>query len=183
MDASSHGPMGLSLSTLKAVRIYPVSSALPELSIQSLLFALCLQRHSFCHEACRSIRGLPDCTPLAYAMNYLFGFAALLQSALYPLQSSASAHHEIKHSHPAPSPASDYTPYEPTAALLVPRQASTSDTYSCDKSNPCSNGACCGASGYCGYGPTYCGTGIYSLGPGLTFFQATGSYAYHVQGA
>ena len=33
------------------------------------------------------------------------------------------------------------------------------DTYSCGKSNPCSNGACCGISGYCGYGPTYCGSG------------------------
>lgn len=55
------------------------------------------------------------------------------------------------------------------------------DSYSCSSSNPCSNGACCGASGYCGYGricvlnhcsrtmilicligPTYCGTGCLS---------------------
>ncbi|KAE8150566.1 hypothetical protein BDV25DRAFT_172049 [Aspergillus avenaceus] len=34
--------------------------------------------------------------------------------------------------------------------------------YSCSASNPCSNGACCGASGICGYGPTYCGTGCVS---------------------
>jgi hypothetical protein len=32
------------------------------------------------------------------------------------------------------------------------------DDYSCSASNPCSNGACCGASGFCGYGPTYYGT-------------------------
>ena len=32
------------------------------------------------------------------------------------------------------------------------------NTYNCDENNPCSNGACCGKSGYCGYGPTYCGT-------------------------
>ena len=31
------------------------------------------------------------------------------------------------------------------------------DSYSCGKGNPCANGACCGGSGYCGYGPTYCG--------------------------
>ncbi|OGM50923.1 hypothetical protein ABOM_000717 [Aspergillus bombycis] len=34
--------------------------------------------------------------------------------------------------------------------------------YSCSASNPCSNGACCGATGICGYGPTYCGTGCIS---------------------
>lgn len=31
------------------------------------------------------------------------------------------------------------------------------DSYSCGKGKPCSNGACCGGSGYCGYGPKYCG--------------------------
>ena len=56
------------------------------------------------------------------------------------------------------------------------------DAYSCGPGNPCSNGACCGVSGYCGehlslsllhsapyqlfdvvgYGPTYCGTGCTS---------------------
>lgn len=36
------------------------------------------------------------------------------------------------------------------------------DDYSCSASNPCSNGACCGAGGYCGYGSTYCGTGCVS---------------------
>ncbi|RMY88306.1 hypothetical protein D0864_06671, partial [Hortaea werneckii] len=32
------------------------------------------------------------------------------------------------------------------------------DEYQCDANKPCGNGACCGGSGYCGYGPTYCGT-------------------------
>lgn len=36
------------------------------------------------------------------------------------------------------------------------------DDYSCRAGRPCHNGACCGASGYCGYGPTYCGTGCIS---------------------
>lgn len=31
--------------------------------------------------------------------------------------------------------------------------------YSCSKDKPCSNHACCGEGGYCGYGPTYCGDG------------------------
>jgi hypothetical protein len=29
------------------------------------------------------------------------------------------------------------------------------DDYSCSASNPCGNGACCGGSGYCGYGEQY----------------------------
>ncbi|KAF9249765.1 CAZyme family GH18 [Penicillium roqueforti] len=36
------------------------------------------------------------------------------------------------------------------------------DAYACDANTPCSNGACCGAGGYCGYEPTYCGTGCVS---------------------
>lgn len=45
----------------------------------------------------------------------------------------------------------------PSNVILLQR-----DTYQCSSSNPCSNGACCGASGYCGYGPTYCGSGCVS---------------------
>ncbi|KAJ5555613.1 hypothetical protein N7461_004083 [Penicillium sp. DV-2018c] len=36
------------------------------------------------------------------------------------------------------------------------------DPYTCSKDKPCSNGACCGKSGNCGYGPTYCGDGCMS---------------------
>lgn len=55
---------------------------------------------------------------------------------------------------------SDITPYQAIADNpLLPR---TDSSYDCSASNPCSNGACCGASGYCGYGPTYCGTGCVS---------------------
>lgn len=36
------------------------------------------------------------------------------------------------------------------------------DEYSCGPGKPCFNGACCGASGYCGYGSTYCGAGCVS---------------------
>ncbi|KFX92564.1 hypothetical protein V490_05317 [Pseudogymnoascus sp. VKM F-3557] len=35
----------------------------------------------------------------------------------------------------------------------------TDDDYSCNENKPCSNGACCPkATGYCNYGPEYCGT-------------------------
>lgn len=34
--------------------------------------------------------------------------------------------------------------------------------YTCSMKQPCPNGACCGVSGWCGYGPTYCGKGCQS---------------------
>ncbi|OHW99356.1 chitinase [Colletotrichum incanum] len=36
------------------------------------------------------------------------------------------------------------------------------DPYTCGPGRPCSNGACCGASGNCGYAPAYCGAGCLS---------------------
>ncbi|POS72695.1 chitinase [Diaporthe helianthi] len=44
------------------------------------------------------------------------------------------------------------------------RRASTSGQgdYTCAPGKPCSNGACCGESGWCGYSPTYCGDGCQS---------------------
>ncbi len=44
-----------------------------------------------------------------------------------------------------------------SSVSLVRRQ-----DYSCGPGRPCSNGACCGGSGFCGYGPTYCGAGCVS---------------------
>ncbi|KAJ4386833.1 hypothetical protein N0V93_009731 [Gnomoniopsis smithogilvyi] len=50
--------------------------------------------------------------------------------------------------------------------LLTRQTASTNssgqDGYTCGPDSPCSNGACCGESGWCGYGPTYCGDGCQS---------------------
>lgn len=34
--------------------------------------------------------------------------------------------------------------------------------YTCGPGRPCSNGACCGVSGNCGYGKAYCGDGCIS---------------------
>jgi chitinase len=50
---------------------------------------------------------------------------------------------------------------------LAPRQTTTASVggqsdYTCGPDKPCSNGACCGMSGWCGYGPTYCGDGCQS---------------------
>lgn len=36
------------------------------------------------------------------------------------------------------------------------------DDHTCAKGRPCKNGACCGSSGACGYGPVYCGIGCSS---------------------
>ncbi|KAL0950100.1 hypothetical protein HGRIS_010101 [Hohenbuehelia grisea] len=50
------------------------------------------------------------------------------------------------------------------AGLLVALFFSSvfADDFSCSVSKPCSNGACCGVDGFCGYGPTYCGKGCQS---------------------
>jgi chitinase len=45
------------------------------------------------------------------------------------------------------------------SVLLSNASLARRDDYTCSAAAPCSNGACCGASGYCGYGPTYCGAG------------------------
>ncbi|QRW14045.1 chitinase [Ceratobasidium sp. AG-Ba] len=48
------------------------------------------------------------------------------------------------------------------ATLAIFLNGVYADDYSCSSSKPCPNGACCGASGFCGYGPTYCGAGCQS---------------------
>lgn len=48
------------------------------------------------------------------------------------------------------------TPFAP-ASLSLAVVAATEGDYSCGENNPCSNGACCAKSGYCGYGEKYCG--------------------------
>ncbi|KAH7173118.1 glycosyl hydrolases family 18-domain-containing protein [Fusarium flagelliforme] len=45
------------------------------------------------------------------------------------------------------------------ASTLLARE---DDPYACNATKPCSNGACCGKSGVCGFGPTYCGKGCTS---------------------
>ena len=56
---------------------------------------------------------------------------------------------------------SSFNGYE-THGMSNVSELSRRDDYSCGPGNPCSNGACCGVSGYCGYGSTYCGTGCTS---------------------
>jgi hypothetical protein len=40
--------------------------------------------------------------------------------------------------------------------------SASSTDFTCGPNKPCANGACCGASGWCGYEPKYCGTGCQS---------------------
>ncbi|RYP44871.1 hypothetical protein DL768_008713 [Monosporascus sp. mg162] len=40
--------------------------------------------------------------------------------------------------------------------------AASSSDFTCGPRKECSNGACCGVDGWCGYGPTYCGDGCQS---------------------
>jgi chitinase len=49
-------------------------------------------------------------------------------------------------------------------ASLESRQSAATgqNGYHCSLDSPCQNGACCGISGWCGYGPTYCGDGCLS---------------------
>jgi hypothetical protein len=63
---------------------------------------------------------------------------------------SANTHHHNHHHHKHQMPSS-------SQSALIRRE-----DYSCDKERPCANGACCGPSGFCGYGPASCGTGCVS---------------------
>lgn len=66
------------------------------------------------------------------------------------------------------------TPTAPSSALHVRDTTVANDAifafsnitrrqdYTCGPGRPCSNGACCGASGNCGYGDKYCGDGCTS---------------------
>ncbi|EHK22022.1 glycoside hydrolase family 18 protein [Trichoderma virens Gv29-8] len=47
-------------------------------------------------------------------------------------------------------------------ALANTTPAAGQDDFTCGPNKPCSNGACCGESGWCGYGLTYCGKGCQS---------------------
>lgn len=46
--------------------------------------------------------------------------------------------------------------------LLSPVERGGSPSYSCSAKKPCSNGSCCGPSGFCGFSDTYCGKGCLS---------------------
>ena len=49
------------------------------------------------------------------------------------------------------------------ATLATTKATSTGqDDFTCGPDKPCSNEACCGEDGWCGYGPNYCGDGCQS---------------------
>ncbi|KXH60222.1 glycosyl hydrolase family 18, partial [Colletotrichum salicis] len=45
-----------------------------------------------------------------------------------------------------------------TRDLLLGRQVTQEQDYSCNEFRPCGNGACCAKNGWCNYGPEACGT-------------------------
>lgn len=45
---------------------------------------------------------------------------------------------------------------------LAKRQESTAEDGTCAPGTPCSNGACCSSSGFCGYSPDFCGANCIS---------------------
>ncbi|PNP44197.1 hypothetical protein THARTR1_11088 [Trichoderma harzianum] len=51
---------------------------------------------------------------------------------------------------------------EETKYINLFGRAAIVDDHTCAKGRPCLNGACCGSSGACGYGPAYCGIGCTS---------------------
>lgn len=80
----------------------------------------------------------------------------------FPALIAASGRHGVHHKHAQRShpPALDER-----ASVLSAKVAavdSQGGDYTCGPDSPCSNGACCGESGWCGYGPTYCGDGCQS---------------------
>lgn len=75
-----------------------------------------------------------------------------------------------KHRHQYPARGTPQTPNHNLNHYLSPRQSALTATlsesgqgdYTCGPNKPCGNGACCGADGWCGYSPTYCGEGCQS---------------------
>ncbi|UKZ63160.1 uncharacterized protein TrAtP1_004390 [Trichoderma atroviride] len=63
---------------------------------------------------------------------------------------------------PAPEALSDYGNATLAPGIFRRQLGSSSDDHSCSKDKKCLNGACCGASGWCGYGQVFCGDGCTS---------------------
>lgn len=84
-------------------------------------------------------------------------FLSLLYLSLFPTLSLALA---------SSVDAEDVTPYSFKPFVLREESAaagaSGSGDFTCGPDKPCSNSACCGDSGWCGYGSTYCGDGCQS---------------------
>ncbi len=90
--------------------------------------------------------------------TWIFFLGIFLAVCVYvwPSHSSLSSSIYVARRHLSTGDFGDELEARSNASLLA------RDTYQCSKEKPCSNGACCGKSGYCGYGPTYCGDGCLS---------------------
>ncbi|KAL7895963.1 glycoside hydrolase family 18 protein [Trichoderma sp. TUCIM 5745] len=87
--------------------------------------------------------------------SFFYPSIFLLISALLSFHYGSSCVYGLRHTH-------THHQWHETdiieARLAQPAQSG----YTCSKKEPCPNGACCGVSGWCGYGPTYCGKGCQS---------------------
>lgn len=84
-----------------------------------------------------------------------------LYKALYQKPSNSTprflnlTHHEVN---PQRLAAAGEHSNSPRSLDLLKRQSGPSGTGTCAPGTPCSNGACCSKSGFCGYSPDFCGT-------------------------
>lgn len=91
-------------------------------------------------------------------MRYLPVTALLLLSSFGASVSGLHGHHR----HEALHHRSKNAPVSKTNPVLLRRDDSSDQEHTCSSHRECDNGACCGKSNVCGFGPVYCGDGCQS---------------------
>nr|KAI0406599.1 hypothetical protein F4802DRAFT_556676 [Xylaria palmicola] len=107
-------------------------------------------------------RHLPAIHRSKFEMRQLLYF--LLALLCWSSTTSGKSHfHHIHGRHRLRSPLTESRSTESeTTNATGAHELTRRDDFTCGVGNPCRNGACCGESGWCGYGPTYCGDGCTS---------------------
>ncbi|KAL3479632.1 hypothetical protein BJX99DRAFT_255358 [Aspergillus californicus] len=80
----------------------------------------------------------------------------------FPALIAASGRHGVHHTHAHRSLLPHHDKRIDVLSTKIAASNSQGGDYTCGPDTPCSNGACCGESGWCGYSPTYCGDGCQS---------------------
>ncbi|KAG7415033.1 Killer toxin subunits alpha/beta [Fusarium oxysporum f. sp. rapae] len=94
--------------------------------------------------------------PLSF-ISILFLYCLLF---FHPVVGYAHNHRHLHQLHHH-APRAQTSAVLPQAAAAV-KPAAGQDDYTCGPDKPCSNKACCGEDGWCGYSPKYCGKGCQS---------------------
>jgi chitinase len=92
---------------------------------------------------------------------FVLVLASILSTFLL-LSSTGHSHHVSTLSRRVANPSTDLDFPDGSNGTSVSELRRRQDDYSCGPGRPCKNHACCGASGFCGYGQTYCGPGCTS---------------------